>query len=124
MKLKILLSLMLITLTAGALAQTASERYVRTAELEIAPGKMAEFNAAIQEEIKASIAKEPEVLALHAVFEKERPNHVRVFEIYVSEASYRQHVQTEHFRKFRQLTDGIVVSRTLTEGIPIILGAK
>jgi quinol monooxygenase YgiN len=116
--------MLLSAMSVDSSAQATPERYVRVAELKIAPQHMDAFKVAIRESIEAAIQKEPDVLALYAVVEKEQPNLVRVFEIYVSEDAYRRHVQTEHFQKFRRVTDSMVTSRKLVDGIPIILGSK
>ncbi|MCC6776407.1 MAG: hypothetical protein IT537_07180 [Hyphomicrobiales bacterium] len=44
--------------------------------------------------------------------------------MYESEAAYRAHLETPHFKKFRADTEAIVTSRTLIDAVPIILGAK
>ncbi|OWJ69128.1 putative quinol monooxygenase [Inquilinus limosus] len=98
--------------------------YIRLAELEIDPARREEFSAAIRDEIEIAIRVEPGVLALHAVFEKDNPARVRVFEIYADESAYRTHLDTPHFRKFRAATEAMVRSRRLLDAVPIVLGAK
>jgi quinol monooxygenase YgiN len=58
------------------------------------------------------------------VVEKDHPNRVRVFEMYTDEAAYQKHLQTPHFRKFRDVTNKMVKSRKLLDGLPIVLEAK
>jgi uncharacterized protein (DUF1330 family)/quinol monooxygenase YgiN len=110
--------------SAAAGAQEAKQPYVRLAELEIDPAQMAGFNAAIQEGVTTAVRVEPGVLALYAVLEKDHPNRVRVFEMYTDEDAYRKHLQTPHFRKFRDATDKMVKSRKLLDGVPVVLEAK
>jgi quinol monooxygenase YgiN len=110
--------------SGAAGAQGAERPYVRLAELEIDPAQMERFNAAIQEGVTTAVRVEPGVLALYAVVEKDHPNRVRVFEIYTDEAAYQKHLQTPHFRKFRETTDKMVKSRKLLDGVPIVLEAK
>lgn len=98
--------------------------YIRLAELEIDPARREEFSAAIRDEIETAIRVEPGVLALHAVFEKDNPAQVRVFEIYADEGAYRAHLETPHFRKFRAVTEAMIRSRRLLDAVPIVLGAK
>jgi quinol monooxygenase YgiN len=105
-------------------AQEAQKPYVRLAELEIDPAQMERFNAAIREGVTTAVRVEPGVLVLYAVLEKDHPNRVRVFEIYTDEAAYQKHLQTPHFRKFRDTTDKMVKSRKLLDGVPIVLEAK
>jgi quinol monooxygenase YgiN len=113
-----------LCLAAGAHAQPGAKPYVRLAELEIDPAQLDKFNAAVTEGVEAAVRLEPGVLALYAVSEKEHPNRVRVFEMYTNPAAYQAHLQTPHFRKFRDATDKLVKSRTLLDGVPIVLGAK
>jgi quinol monooxygenase YgiN len=117
-------SVLTLCLSSAAGAQEARQPYVRLAELEIDPAQMEGFNAAIREEVKTSVRVEPDVLALYAVAEKDHPNRVRVFEMYTDEAAYQKHLQTPHFRKFRDVTDKMVKSRKLLDGLPIVLEAK
>jgi quinol monooxygenase YgiN len=100
------------------------DRYIRLAELEIDPARLEEFSAAVRDQIEAAIRVEPGVLALHAVFEKDNPARVRVFEIYTDEGAYRMHLQTPHFLAFRAATEAMVRSRRLLNAVPIMLGAK
>jgi quinol monooxygenase YgiN len=117
-------SVLSLGLSSAAGAQETRQPYVRLAELEIDPAQMAGFNAAIREEVKTSVRVEPDVLALYAVAEKDHPNRVRVFEMYTDEAAYQKHLQTPHFRKFRDVTNKMVKSRKLLDGLPIVLEAK
>ncbi|MFE0757135.1 putative quinol monooxygenase [Inquilinus sp. NPDC058860] len=125
MNARTVLAASLLTLSSGgASAQPMQQPYVRLAELEIDPARVAEFSAAIREGIETAIRVEPGVLALHAVFEKDDPARVRVFEIYSDETAYRTHLQTPHFQKFRAETETMVRSRRLLDAVPIVLGAK
>ena len=51
---------------------------------------------------------------------KDDPSEVRVFEMYTDEAAYNAHLETPHFKKFRETTKDIVKSRKLID----ILGTK
>ena len=73
---------------------------------------------------RADTHAEPGVLSLYAVYEKENPTRIRVFEIYTDENAYKTHHATPHFQKFRAATDRIVISRRLLDAIPIIMLAK
>ena len=117
-------SMLTMCFSGAAGAQEAEQPYVRLAELEIDPAQMERFNAAIREGVRTAVRVEPGVLALYAVLEKEHPNRVRVFEMYKDEATYQKHLQTPHFRKFRDTTDKMVKSRKLLDGVPIVLEAK
>ena len=117
-------AMLTLSLCGPALAQETRGPYVRLAELEIDPAQLESFKAAIKEGIEAAVRAEPGVLALHAVSEKDNPALVRVFEVYTDEAAYKTHLETPHFKKFRETTKDMVRSRKLIDADPIVLGAK
>ena len=98
--------------------------FVRIAELEIDPTQFVRFKASAKEQIEAAVRVEPGVLALYAVFVKDNPALIRVFEMYADEEAYRAHLDTPHFKRFREETNDIVKSRKLIDAVPIILGTK
>lgn len=118
------LSAAILALAGPADAAAQATPYIRLADLEIDPAQLPQFTAAIREGIAAAIRSEPDVLALYAVAEQERPNRIRVFEMYTSVHAYQQHLQTPHFIKFRDATASMTLSKTLLDGLPIALGAK
>ncbi|MHA6883762.1 putative quinol monooxygenase [Ralstonia pseudosolanacearum] len=110
------------TSTAGG--QQAAVPYVRIAQLDIDPQRLAEFKAVLQESISTSVRVEPGVFALYAVALKENPHRFLVFEMYKDEATYNAHRETPHFRKFFDSTQQMVTSRTFLDVDPVVLGAK
>ena len=99
-------------------------QYVRFAEIEIDPAQLEAYKVAAKEEIETSVSVEPGVLALYAVAEKDKPAHIRVFEIYADVDAYKAHLEAPHFKKYKAATSGMVKSLRLFEAIPIALGAK
>ena len=79
--------------------------------LYIDPAQLESYKAAVQEQIEAAIRLEPGVLVLYSVSNKDNPTHVTVFEIYRDPAAYQAHLQTAHFKKFRDTTNAMVTSR-------------
>ena len=106
-----------------ALASSAAP-FVRIAELDIDPVHLVAFHAAVRESIETSVRVEPDVLALYAVADKERPTHITVFEIYTSAAAYDRHRETPHFRKFFTTTQAMVLQRRLIDTTPIAMQSK
>jgi quinol monooxygenase YgiN len=97
---------------------------VRIAELEIDPAQLREYKNALSDEIATSIRVEPGVLNLYAVSVKDQPNQVRIFEQYKDQEAYESHLQTPHFKKYKESTHGMVKSLKLIETVPIMLGSK
>lgn len=108
----------------GAKPQIPAQAQVRIAELEIAPAQLDAYIAAVTVEIDASIRLEPGVLAIYAVTLKDRPNHLRVFEIYADEAAYQAHIASPHFKTYVEVTKTMITSRKLFETDLILLGQK
>ncbi|AXC10726.1 Flavoredoxin [Acidisarcina polymorpha] len=105
-------------------SEQKEDRIVRIAELEIYPDQLSAYRAALEEEIDASIRIEPGVLTLNAVSIKDHPEQVWLFETYRDAASYQAHLQSAHFKKYKQQTQQMVKSLTLIETDPILLGSK
>ena len=97
---------------------------MRIAELEIYSDHLDAYKAALKEEITASIRTEPGVLTLYAISVKGHPEQIRLFEIYCDAASYQAHLQSPHFKKYKEQTQQMVKSLTLLDTDPIMLGSK
>lgn len=102
----------------------ATAPYVRIAQLDVDPQRLAEFNTVLQESVSTSVRVEPGVYTLYAVALKDTPNRFLVFEMYKDEATYNAHRETPHFRKFFEATQTMVTSRTFLDVNPVVLGAK
>ena len=101
-----------------------ADRIVRIAELEIDPDQLDEYRALLKEEIQASIEREPGVLMLHAVAEKERPERIRILEVYAGRDAYEAHLRTPNFLQYKEGTTGMVKALRLIDVDPVIMGAK
>jgi quinol monooxygenase YgiN len=104
--------------------EPVDNRIVRLAELEIYPDQLNAYKAALKEEIEASIRTEPGVSTLYAVAIKAHPEQIRIFETYRDAASYQAHLQSPHFKKYKEQTQQMVKSLTLLETDSILLGSK
>jgi quinol monooxygenase YgiN len=117
-------SVLATALGGAAVAQEPDGQYVQVAEIEVDPGQLDAYRAAVQEQIDAAIQKEPGVLVLYAVSEKDEPNHVKVFEIYRDRKAYDAHLGSEHFKRYKATVEKMVKSLKLVQATPIMLGAK
>jgi quinol monooxygenase YgiN len=121
--LPLIASCLFLTLRPGS-AEPVEDRIVRLAELEIYPDQLNAYKAALKEEIEVSVRTEPGVLTLYAVSVKDHPEQIRLFETYRDAASYQAHLQSPHFRKYKEQTQQMVKSLTLLDTDPIMLGSK
>ncbi len=97
---------------------------VRIAELEIDPTQLDAYKLALKEEIETSIRVEPGVLTLYAVSLKDHPEQIRLFETYRDAAAYESHIQSLHFKAYKDRTRQMVKLLRLVETEPILLGSK
>lgn len=99
-------------------------KIVRIAELEIDPEQLAAYRALLAEEIEASVEREPGVLMLHAVAERERPEQIRILEVYADREAYEAHLTTPHFLKYKAGTAGMVRSLRLVDVDPVMMRGR
>jgi quinol monooxygenase YgiN len=108
----------------GTAAVAVESPIVRIAELEIDPAQLDAYKLALKEEIETSIRVEPGVLTLYAVSLKEHPEQIRLFETYRDAAAYESHIQSPHFKTYKDRTRQMVKLLRLVETEPILLGSK
>jgi 4-carboxymuconolactone decarboxylase len=125
---KTVLTLLIFSMTFAFCGNSSSAenktQMVRLAKLVIDSVQLADYNAALKEEIEASVQLEPGVLTLYAVAEKEKPTHITILEIYADTGAYKAHVQTSHFIKYKTVTKDMVRSLELVETIPLLPDMK
>lgn len=114
------LALALVNCNAKPAAPTLKPQKVRLARLVIDSIQLASYKALLKEGVEAAMQKEPGVITLYAVFEKERPNHLTILELYADEAAYQVHIKTPHFLKYKQATLPMVQELELLETDPLI----
>jgi len=120
-------AIILLTISLGGMVRKSkitTPQKVRLSKLVIDASQLASYKALLKEEIEASMAKEPGVLTLYAVFEKERPTHLTILEMYATEEAYASHVKTPHFLKYKNGTSKMVKELQLIDTEPLIPGLK
>jgi quinol monooxygenase YgiN len=98
--------------------------YMRIAKLVIDSAQLEPYKVALKEHIETAVGVEPGVLSLNAVYEKNNPTHITVFEVYADEQSYNAHLQTPHFKKYKATTQNMVKSLELIDVVLIDSKAK
>ena len=124
---KVLLMLIIVGTVLSFLESTSAQiktNYIRIARIVVDSTQLESYRVALKEEIETSVRVEAGVLSLNAVYDKENPTHVTVFEIYADTDGYKAHIQTPHFKKYKTAVDGMVKSLVLTDVMPIALHSK
>ena len=119
----ILIVFMSIFLINNSFAQDKN-LVVRIAKLQIDSAQLDAYKSALKIHAETAVKVEPGVLNLYAVYEKNHPTHVTVFEIYANADAYKAHLLTPHFLKYKTETKEMVKSLELIETIPIALETK
>ena len=119
-----IIALTMTIISGGDISAQDSKLVVRLARLKIDAAQLEDYKIALKEEIETSIRVEPGVLTLNAVADKNNPTDITILEIYLDEESYRKHLETPHFKKYKTTTKDMVKSLELTETTPVLLGTK
>jgi 4-carboxymuconolactone decarboxylase len=115
---------MLMLFSHGRASAQEKKQMVRLAKIVIDPAQLERYKVALKEEVETSVSKEPGVITLYAVSEKDNPTHITILEIYADTAAYKAHLQTPHFIKYKTGTKDMVKSLELAEAVPLVPGMK
>ena len=123
---RVLISITIVLLSLGGCATNPRPTmpFTRYAELEIEPSQLAQYHAAVREEMATLVRVEPGVLAIYAVADAENPSKIRFLEIYADEVAFRAHIASPHFRKYVETTRSMIRSRVLRDTVPVQLSDK
>ena len=119
----IIIFIMVFGLSSNSFAQN-KDVVVRIAKLVIDSSRLDEYKAALKLHAETAVRVEPGVITLYAVYEKNNPTHVTVFEIYANNDAYQSHIKTDHFLKYKTSTKDMVKSLELVDTVPIALETK
>ena|ERR1700750_654894 len=97
---------------------------VPIARLQIDSAQLDNYKSALKTHAETAVRVEPGVISLYAVYDKNHPTHVTVFEIYASQDAYQAHLKTAHFLLYKKTTKEMVQSLELIETVPIALESK
>ena len=97
---------------------------IRIARIVVDSAQLENYKAALKEGIETAVRVEPGVLSLNAVYDKARPTHITVFEVYTDTEAYQFHIQTAHFKKYKSITQPMVKLLELIDVDPIAMASK
>src|SRR5436305_10822388 len=118
------ISLFILTLlfSKNAMAQEKNQM-VRLAKIKVDPSQLEKYNSALKEQMTTAVRLEPGVLTYYAVADKSDPSHITILEIYADTAAYNLHIQTPHFKKYKETVKDMVKSLELVD-VTLIGSAK
>lgn len=96
------------------------ERMTRLADIEVYPEYLEEYLTFAKEVGIVSMSTEPGVIALFSTQDKADPCHIYILEIYADQQAYQSHIQTAHFKKYKEGTAAMVKSLKLIDTNPLV----
>lgn len=88
---------------------------VRLAKITVDPLQLDQYNSALKEQMTTAVRVEPGVLTYYAVADKSDPSHITILEIYADTAAYKSHIETTHFKKYKETVKDMVKSLELID---------
>ena len=89
--------------------------YMRIARLTIDSVQLTDYQIALKEAMETAIKIEPGVISFNAVYNKKQLNHITIFETYADEKAYQIHIQTPHFKKYKEKVANMVQTLELID---------
>ena len=108
-----------IVLLAIPKEKPSDGQLVRIAEIEVHHEWLDAYLAAARTVGAESVAKEPGVVCIFPMQQKENPCIIRIVEIYRDEAAYKAHLETPHFRAYKEGTPHMIKSLELVPMSPL-----
>jgi quinol monooxygenase YgiN len=81
---------------------------VRLAKIQVDPAQLEQYNKALKEQMTTAVSVEPGVITYYAVAGKNNPSHITILEIYADTAAYKLHIETAHFKKYKETVQHMV----------------
>lgn len=99
--------------TAAEQAGDGTRPYVVTVDFVIKPEFLSEFMNLIAENAKASVTLEEHCFRFDVLTPiSSEANKVFLYEIYASQAAFKNHLNTQHYKKFDEATAHMVISKS------------
>ncbi|WP_432708427.1 putative quinol monooxygenase [Pedobacter sp.] len=92
-----------------------NDMLVRIAEIEVIPEYLEAYKEILKTGAETSVKLEPGVISIFPMFINEKPNQIRILEIYASKAAYESHLKTPHFLHYKTETLKMIKSLKLVD---------
>jgi quinol monooxygenase YgiN len=118
----VVIGILTLSFSKNAMAQQENQM-VRLAKIQVDPAQLEQYNKALKEQMTTAVSVEPGVLTYYAVADKNDPSHITILEIYADTAAYKSHIETAHFKKYKETVQPMVKSLEL-EDVTLVGVAK
>ena len=93
----------------------ASNKIYRVAKIKVDSTQLNSYLIALKEQMNEAIRVEPGVLSYHALSDKVNPCSITIFETYADSSAYKMHINTKHFRKYKETVKDMVLFLELVD---------
>jgi (4S)-4-hydroxy-5-phosphonooxypentane-2,3-dione isomerase len=108
--LKTMLSSAASVLMSVAVAR-ADPLYINAVDIDVVPGQLENYLAAIKEVGAAAIKTEPGCSEFDVTVSQKDPNHLFIFEVYNNAVAFEAHLKSDHYKKYAAAAKDIVAKR-------------
>lgn len=111
-----LIIVMILTLSFSKNTMPSEKvQMVRLAKIKVDPLQLNNYNSALKEQMTTAVRLEPGVLTYYAVADKNDPSQITILEIYANTNAYKSHIETTHFKKYKETVKDMVKSLELID---------
>ncbi|MFH6971525.1 putative quinol monooxygenase [Flavobacterium petrolei] len=112
--LTVVVTLFILSFSTNTLAQEKIQM-VRLAKIKVDRLQLDNYNIALKEQMTTAVNLEPGVLTYYAVADKTEPSHITILEVYTDTTAYKSHIETTHFKKYKETVKDMVKSLELVD---------
>ena len=122
--LTVIVASFLLILSFGSMSMAQqNNQMVRLAKIKVQSSQLEKYNSALKKQMATAIRVEPGVLTYYAVADKSDPTKITILEIYADTTAYKSHIETAHFKKYKETVKDMVKSLELVD-VTLIGSAK
>lgn len=100
---------------ASELTRNNNGMIVRISEIEVYPEYLDEYLIYAKEVAEASVKNEKDVVSIYPMAVIKDNNQIRIIEIYRNQDAYKKHIESAHFKKYKEGTLHMVKSLDLVD---------
>jgi quinol monooxygenase YgiN len=114
----------MMTLVSKNMNAQKQDYMYRIAKIKIDKVQLESYKKALADQMNAAIKLEPGVLSYTAVSDKKDETNITILEVYKDQSSYQSHILTPHFKKYKEIVKGMVLSLELIDANLVVSTTK
>lgn len=110
-----IITMVFVISSSNKIMAQEKKQMVRIAKIKVDPLHLEKYNTALKEQMTTAVKLEPGVLTYYAVSDQKDPSAITILEIYASKEAYNTHIETAHFKKYKETVKDMVKSLELVD---------